>query len=72
MGQLSDCLHRRGAAILHYKEVHMYELREELKAYLTDDKCNDAKLLASEKCCAFGQFLLGFCVLQNKVRFHIE
>lgn len=50
----------------------MYELREELKAYLTDDKCNDAKLLASEKCCAFGQFLLGFCVLQNKVRFHIE
>ena len=32
--------------------AHVYELREELKVFLTNETCDDTKLLASDEWCA--------------------
>ena len=31
---------------------HVYELREVLKVFLTNERCDDANLHASDECCA--------------------
>ena len=47
--------------------ARVYELREELKVFLTNERCNDAKLLASDEWCAWLAYMADIFLHLNEL-----